>query len=95
MAANTKPEELVLVQIRAEQETLDAATAVFKAMGMNLSTGINLYLKQVVHEGRLPFRPSAVDPLALTRAAAEADVKAGRVEEFKSFAEYKAAMDKL
>ena len=94
MAANTKPEEPVMVQIRTEQETLDAATAVIKAMGMDLSTGINLYLKQVVHDGGIPFRPSAVDPLARARAT-EADVKAGCVEEFKSFAEYKAAMDKL
>lgn len=83
------------MQTRTERKTKDAAVAAFKEMGMDLSTGINIYLKQVVREGRLPFTPSTTDPLADTFADAVADVKAGRVKRYNSFAEYKKAMDEL
>lgn len=90
-----KSEVRVTVQTRIDKETKNAAMAAFKAMGMDMSTGISIYLSQVAHDQRLPFTPSAADPLDATLADAIADVKAGRVERADDFAAYKAAMDKL
>lgn len=95
MTNTQKPDDRVVVQTRTERETKEAAIATFKAMGMDLSTGINIYLKQVVLEGRIPFTPSTTDPLSATLADALADVRAGRTERYNSFDEYKKAMDRL
>lgn len=91
----SKPEVHVTVQTRIDKETKEAALAAFKSMGMDMSTGISIYLSQVAHDQRLPFTPSASDPLEATLAEALADVKAGRVEHADDFAAYKVAMDKL
>lgn len=95
MAVKGKSDDRVVVQTRTERETKEAAVATFRAMGMDLSTGINIYLKQVARDGRLPFTPSATDPLEATLADAVADIKAGRTEHYDTFEEYQAAMDQL
>ncbi|KRL47887.1 type II toxin-antitoxin system RelB/DinJ family antitoxin [Lacticaseibacillus manihotivorans] len=93
--SRSKSEVRVTVQARIDKQTKDAAMAAFKAMGMDMSTGISIYLNQVAHDQRMPFTPSAADPLDATLADALADVKAGRVEHADNYAAYKAAMDKL
>jgi DNA-damage-inducible protein J len=95
MANETKRDDRFVVQIRTERETKEKAVAIFKAMGMDLSTGINVYLKQVARDGGLPFTPSTLDPLEVSLADAISDVKVGRVDRYNSFAEYQAAMDRL
>ncbi|WP_225418480.1 type II toxin-antitoxin system RelB/DinJ family antitoxin [Lacticaseibacillus daqingensis] len=91
----TPKDKRVTIQARTDAETKEQARQTFEAMGMDLSTGINIYLKQVVREGRLPFTPSAADPLEATLADALADVKAGRTERYQSMTDYQAAMDQL
>lgn len=95
MAENEKTSERVIVQARTDRATKKAVVATFKEMGMDLSTGINIYLKQVARDGRLPFTPSTTDSLDASLADALADVKNGRVDHYATFAEYKAAMNKL
>lgn len=91
--SETPKPERVTVQARTDAETKERARQTFEAMGMDLSTGINIYLKQVVREGRLPFTPSAADPLEATLADALADEKAGRVERYQTFDDYLTAMN--
>lgn len=83
------------MQVRTDQETEQLARDAFESMGMDLSTGINIFLHQVVNDGGMPFTPSAANTLPGTLADALVDVKAGRVEHFANFADYLGAMDKL
>jgi addiction module RelB/DinJ family antitoxin len=49
------------VNFRIERQVRQEAEAVFRALGLNLSSGLNLYLRRVAAEHAIPF------PLALTR----------------------------
>ncbi|MCI1241217.1 MAG: type II toxin-antitoxin system RelB/DinJ family antitoxin [Bifidobacterium subtile] len=47
------------VQVRSNKELKDEASELLDAMGLDLTTAVNLLLKQIVNERRLPFQPSA------------------------------------
>lgn len=42
-------------QIRIEEETKKEATALLEGLGLNLSDAVNIFLKQVVLRGGIPF----------------------------------------
>ena len=46
------------LNIRIDPKTKRAASKVFKNLGIDLSSGVKLYLSQVVHEQGLPFKPN-------------------------------------
>lgn len=50
------------IEIRMDQQLLDAAEAVGARLGMDLETAVRIFLKELVLENDLPFRPKA-DPL--------------------------------
>ena len=52
------------VNIRIEQKTKIAASRVFADMGLDLSSGIKMFLHQVVTEQGMPFTPTK-NPAAL------------------------------
>ena len=54
------------IQIRIDTKTKRAAKKLFAEMGMDLSTGIKLYLAQALKEKGLPFQPRTVN--GFTRA---------------------------
>nr|WP_279057847.1 type II toxin-antitoxin system RelB/DinJ family antitoxin [Mobiluncus mulieris] len=58
------------VTVRMDSELKTRADEVFAQMGMNLSTAVNIFLRQTLREGQLPFTPSLV-PNAETVAALE------------------------
>lgn len=41
--------------IRTTKETKEKAKALFAELGMDVSTGVNIFLKQAVRENRIPF----------------------------------------
>lgn len=45
------------ITIRTSKETKEKAQALFKDLGMDLSTAINSFLRQSIKEEALPFRP--------------------------------------
>lgn len=45
-----------------DTETKNEASKVLNKMGINLSTGIQLFLHQIVVEQKLPFQPSTKKP---------------------------------
>ena len=51
------------IQIRIDKETRDKAAEVFEAMGMDLSSGIKLFLNNAITEGALGFIPMTKDGL--------------------------------
>lgn len=70
------------LQIRLDSDLRNEAQGILSDMGMDVSTAVRIFLKQVVIERGLPFRPS-LDPfynpanLAHLKQALE-DVRAGR-----------------
>ena len=49
------------ISLRVDDEVKKNAEKTFDAIGLNMSTAINIYLKAVVRENRIPFELSA-DP---------------------------------
>lgn len=49
---------MTTVNVRIEEKTKKAASKVLEGMGLNLSSGIKLFLNQVVNEKDLPFKPT-------------------------------------
>lgn len=51
------------VQIRIDQKTKTKAQKAFKGMGIDLSSGVKLFLTQVGNTGEIPFRVFSLDNL--------------------------------
>ena len=47
------------VQVRSNKELKDQATELLEGMGLDLTTAVNMMLKQIVNERRLPFQTAA------------------------------------
>ena len=54
------------INIRIDKKTKESAQKTLQAMGLDLSSGIKIFLKQVVVEQCIPFRPRKY--FGLTRA---------------------------
>ncbi|RRK10493.1 type II toxin-antitoxin system RelB/DinJ family antitoxin [Lactiplantibacillus garii] len=66
----------------------DAASHLFKALGMDMTTAINLFLKQSIAENGLPFRPQLVNDTAKAVYAA----RTGQVQHFDHEADWQASV---
>lgn len=51
-----------VVKFETDKKTAKEAKAVFAAMGLDMQTGLNLYLTQVIASQGLPFIPTASAP---------------------------------
>ncbi len=49
------------LNVRTDAVTKREAQKVFKRMGLDLSSGVNLYLTRVVQDKALPFRPRTIN----------------------------------
>ena len=72
---------MTTIQIRTDEKTKKAAQKAFKKMGLDMSSGIKLYLARVAVEQRVPFELHV--PNAETIAAIRA-LEAGGGERFDS-----------
>ena len=64
--------------IRIDKQVREQADALYKSMGLTLSSAVNLFLTQSVIQGRLPISEVIAEPSyadALLRDAAEIDKK--------------------
>lgn len=67
------------INVKVDDDLKKDASKVFASIGMDLSTGIKIYLKRVTQDNKLPFTPKATSKL--DQAIAEAD--RGDAESFK------------
>lgn len=51
------------LQIRIDKKTKDAAQKAFRSMGLDMSSGVKLYLTQVMHTKSIPFPVWSFDDL--------------------------------
>jgi len=49
------------LQIRIDKKTKDAAQKAFRSMGLDMSSGVKLYLAQVMHTKTIPFPVLSAD----------------------------------
>lgn len=77
------------INIKIDDHLKEDAASAFASMGLDLSTGIKLYLTRVAQDNELPFTPKASSEL--DRAIAEAD--RGQVETFDSFEDWADSLD--
>lgn len=57
------------ISIRIDSELKSQADALFGELGMNLSTAFNIFVRQSLREGRIPFEISLNQPSQETMAA--------------------------
>ena len=57
------------ISIRMDAETKAKADALFNELGMNISTAFNIFVRQSLREGRIPFYISLNQPNNETIAA--------------------------
>ena len=66
----------ITYNIRIEKQIREQADAIYKSMGLSLSSAINLFLTQSIIQGKLPINEIIAEPLyaeSLLRDAAETD----------------------
>ena len=64
------------ISIRMDVDLKMKADALFAELGMNLSTAFNIFVRQCLREGRIPFDISLNQP---NRTTAEAMAEAARI----------------
>ena len=57
------------LNIRTDAEVKTAAEQIFDALGLNLSTAVNIFLRQAIRQGGLPFEVKLDIPNETTAAA--------------------------
>ena len=57
------------LNIRTDAEVKAAAEQIFDALGLNMSTAVNIFLRQVIRQGGLPFEVKLDIPNETTAAA--------------------------
>ena len=59
------------LNIRTDAEVKSAAEKIFEALGLNMSTAVNIFLRQAIRQGGLPFEVKLDIPNETTVAAIE------------------------
>jgi addiction module RelB/DinJ family antitoxin len=70
------------IQIRTDADIKIQADAIFKQLGITLSDGLNMFLRQVVMRRGMPFTPEVVEQGVSTRQLSRAELYT-RVTELK------------
>ena len=73
--------ETTNINIRMEKELKEQAERLFGALGMNMTTAFNIFLRQSVRQGKIPFEISLNIPNDTTLAAMQEieDMKTGKI----------------
>jgi DNA-damage-inducible protein J len=74
--------ETINVTIRLDREIKERAERMFNDFGMNLSTAINIFARQALRQGKIPFE--IYDPFYNEKNQAELSRRIADVEEGKN-----------
>lgn len=83
------------VSFRIDSELKNSADKLFSELGMNMTTAFNIFLRQSVREGRIPFEISLYTPNAETIAAMREAERIAHDPTAKRFASVKELMKDL
>lgn len=87
--------ETTNLNIRTEKQVKIAAEKIFEELGMNMSTAVNVFLRQTIRENGIPFELRLNVPNSVTVAAIEEGRKVAydsNVKGYESLDELKAAL---
>lgn len=84
MMSNTR------INIRVDEDLKKEAEKIYSEMGMNLTTAINVFLKQSVHDHSIPFQPNLHNPL---NKKAREEVENDETEKFDSVEDWWSSMN--
>jgi len=72
--------ETINLSIRMEKELKEQAELLFSELGMNMTTALNIFVRQSVRQGKIPFEITLNRPNAETLASLREieDMKTGR-----------------
>ena len=76
--------ETVTVSLRIEKELKEQAETLFNALGMNMTTALNIFMRQAVRQGKIPFEVSLNTPNTETLEAMQEveDMISGRLPKY-------------
>ena len=63
--------ETANLNIRTDKEVKQAAEKLFEALGINMSTAVNMFLRQAIRENGIPFELKLNTPNSTTALAVE------------------------
>ena len=84
------------LNIRTDKAVKAAAEKIFEELGMNMTTAVNIFLRQTIRENGIPFELKLSVPNETTVAAIEEGRRIAHdpnVKGYKSIDELKAALD--
>lgn len=84
------------LNIRTDSEIKKAAEQIFEELGLNMSTAVNIFLRQTIRENGIPFALRLDVPNDTTAAAIREGRRIARdksVKGYKSMDELKAALE--
>lgn len=84
------------LNIRTDKAVKIAAEKIFEELGMNMTTAVNIFLRQTIRENGIPFELKLSVPNETTAAAIEEGRRIAHdpnVKGYKSIDELKAALD--
>jgi len=79
------------ISIRMDKELKEQAEKLFNELGMNMTTAFNIFLRQSVRQGKIPFEVSLNIPNSVTIAAMEEAERISRdpnAKTYNSFMDY-------
>ena len=88
--------ETTNINIRTDKEIKAKAEKLFDALGMNMTTAVNIFLKQAIRENGIPFEVKLKVPNEITVAAIEEGRKIAydrNINGYKSIEDLKAALE--
>ena len=59
------------ISIRMDEKLRNEAEEILGELGLNMSSAVNMFIKQLVRQGRLPFVPSLEENTSLNRRQRE------------------------
>jgi DNA-damage-inducible protein J len=73
------------IAVRTDPEVKEQAQQIFKHLGLDMSTAINMFLHQTINMHGLPFQPSE-NPFErrVLDAASEPSIPVGSIEDFEA-----------
>ncbi|MBQ7011369.1 MAG: type II toxin-antitoxin system RelB/DinJ family antitoxin [Clostridia bacterium] len=84
------------LNIRTDREVKLAAEKIFEELGLNMTTAINMFLKQTIRENGIPFELKLNTPNAATVSAIEEGRKIAEDKSIKGYSDIdslRAALD--
>lgn len=86
------------LNIRTDKAVKEAAESIFEELGLNMTTAVNMFLRQIIRENGIPFSLKLNMPSEITMAA----IAEGRriavdpnVKGYTSLSELKEALDEV